>query len=320
MRSMRSARAAGIDVLCWESPRYPRALRQAPTAPPVLYLLGSMTDEARLPHPDVRSAAIVGTRRASGRGMAFARATATALADAEVTVVSGLAIGIDTAAHQGAVDAGGRTIAVLGGGVGRIHPPSNQALAARILASGGALMSEQPPDTVPVPYMFPERNRIISGLSRVVAVIEAGERSGASITAGHALEQGRDVYAAPGRPGDPKVAGTLKMLADGAQILTRHTDLAGVFRDDDDLAKARLEPPRGPVRHAGAKVGSHDPHAHSTDPVMLAFSELDEPNLEELARQTTLPVAVLLGRLTVLELRGTLMRTEEGRYRLRPQR
>lgn len=319
----RDASNAGLSLTCWESPAYPRALREAPDAPPVLYLQGSLAPEALLPAREVRSAAVVGTRRASDRGMAFARACAAALAAADVTVVSGLAIGIDTAVHEGTVRAAGRTVAVLGGGHGNVHPPSNEGLARRILAAGGALLSEHPPDTLPVAYMFPRRNRIISGLCRLVAVIEAGTRSGASITAGHALDQGRDVYAAPGRPGDPKVAGTLRMLAAGAQILTAPEDLVEAFRRTDErhathgadpVSKRGSRAPGG----GGNRQGPPGPtNASPADPVLVAFTELDAPDLEELAQHAALPVATVLGRLTSLELSGRVRRGADGRYYLR---
>ncbi|MBC8074998.1 MAG: DNA-protecting protein DprA, partial [Chloroflexales bacterium] len=184
------AEELGVRLLCIEDPDYPTLLSHAPGAPPLLYVRGTL-----LPKDDW-SLAVVGTRAPSPYGREATRRLVGDLAGAGLTIVSGLALGIDAAAHEAALDAGGRTLAVLACGVELAYPERNARLAERI-CQNGALISDYPIGTRPVPGNFPPRNRIISGLSRGVLVIEAGERSGALITVDFALEQGRDVFAVP---------------------------------------------------------------------------------------------------------------------------
>ena len=182
-----------MNVLTWKDRLYPPLLREVGDAPPVLYLYGKLTEADRF------ALAVVGTRNSSTYGQQVTQRMVTELAQGEVTIVSGLALGIDTIAHTAALDAGGRTIAVLASGLDIIYPPANRKLAHRIVESGqGVLVSEYPPGLQPDGKNFPARNRIISGLSLGVLVVEAPERSGALITAGFALKQGRDVFAIPG--------------------------------------------------------------------------------------------------------------------------
>ena len=182
-----------MTVLTWKDRQYPSLLRSIDDAPPVLYLYGKLTAA------DHFALAVVGTRNSSTYGLQVTQRMVSELARGNVTIVSGLALGIDTIAHTAALDAGGRTIAVLACGLDTIYPPDNRKLAHRIVESGqGVLMSEYPPGMRPDSNNFPARNRIISGLSLGVLVIEAPARSGALITAGCALKQGRDVFAIPG--------------------------------------------------------------------------------------------------------------------------
>ena len=197
---------------------YPGALREIPSAPLLLYVQGKA---GVLREPAV---AIVGSRRASLYGLGIAQKFAIELAQAGLAIVSGLARGIDTAAHQGALKSGGITVAVLGCGLSSIYPPENQKLAQSI-AERGAVISEFPMETIPASFNFPRRNRIISGLSKGVVVVEAALKSGALITSDFALEQGRDVFAVPGKIGDPAAAGTNRLIQQGAKLTTSIEDI-----------------------------------------------------------------------------------------------
>lgn len=191
-KDMARIEAAGVRVLTWGSEDYPERLRDVDDSPPVLYMLGEVSSA------DAWAVAIVGTRRATSYGREVAARLSAGLAEAGVSVISGLAKGVDTVAHNAALDAGGRTIAVLGSGVDVIYPYENRHLAQRIVDEGhGAVLSEYPIGTRPEPTNFPPRNRIISGLSLGVLVVEADEKSGALITVRFALEHGRDVFAVP---------------------------------------------------------------------------------------------------------------------------
>jgi len=197
---------------------YPAQLAGASAMPDALWIAGRILPE------DALAVAVVGSRRATHHGIAVAEDMARELAARGVTVVSGLARGIDSAAHRGALAAGGRTIAVLGSGLDVIYPPENGPLAERIAASG-ALVSQFEPGTPPLPYHFPERNRLIAGLALGVVVVEAAERSGASITAGFAADLGREVMAVPGRVTSPESRGTNRLIQDGAALVTGWADV-----------------------------------------------------------------------------------------------
>jgi DNA processing protein len=213
----------GIDLLTWDDARFPVLLRPLPDAPMVLFMRGS------LKRTDDRAVAIVGTREPTGSAVELAQALGRELAARNVTVISGLALGIDTAGHRGAIETG-RTIAVLGSGIRFIHPKENAELAEQIIGCG-AILSELHPNTPPKGQQLMARDRIISGLSRAVIVIEAGEKSGSLDTAAKAIKQGRLVYAVPGS------AGTDRLLAGGAQRL----DPAAM--NFDQLAAELNEPP-----------------------------------------------------------------------------
>ena len=197
---------------------FPEALRQVPGPPRCLYVIGRLPDMRR---PRV---AVVGARACSDYGKAMARTIGRTLARAKVQVVSGMAYGVDSLAQEGALAEGGETFAVLGCGVDVCYPRSSQELYRRILSSGGVI-SEFPPGTEPATWTFPTRNRLISGLADAVIVVEARIRSGSLITAEHALAQGRDIYAVPGRITDPLSAGTNRLIRDGAHPLVSMEDL-----------------------------------------------------------------------------------------------
>lgn len=209
---------AGIRVIIWGDPDYPRRLQEIASAPPVLYLRGTLApgDDAAI--------AIVGARRATAYGETVARELAAELARRGLCIVSGLARGIDAAAHRGALDAGGRTLAVLGSGLDQIYPAEHKGLAGEVVAHG-ALLTEFPLGTPPVRLNFPRRNRIISGLSLGVVVAEAGVDSGALITAHHALEQGREVFAVPGRVHARYSEGCNRLIKAGAKLVETWEDV-----------------------------------------------------------------------------------------------
>ena len=199
-------------------PGYPPPLAGVTSPPPLLYFRGEWVDA------DANAVGIVGSRACTGYGRKVTEQIARGLARAGVTVVSGLARGIDGVAHRAALDAGGRTVAVLAGGLSVIYPPEHAGLADDV-AAGGALLTETPMTVAPQPGMFPARNRIISALSRAVVVVEANVRSGALITARHALEQGREVYAVPGQVDSPASAGCLELIRNGARLVRSADDI-----------------------------------------------------------------------------------------------
>ena len=210
--------AAGAHVLTWNSSGYPPLLREIPDPPPVLYVKGTLAEE------DAWAVAVVGTRRASVYGREVTRQLTTALARSGITIVSGLARGIDGEAHRAALGAGGRTIAVLGCGIDHIYPPEHRKLAREIVAHG-ALVSDYPLGTKPEGRNFPPRNRLIAALTLGVVVVQAPARSGALITASCALEQGRDVFAVPGKAAGATSAGTHRLIKDGARLVDTAEDI-----------------------------------------------------------------------------------------------
>lgn len=223
------AEELGVGIVTLVDEEYPLLLREIEDPPIVLYVRG------KLPIDPARTIAIVGTRRGTRYGKMVAARFASQLATRGITVVSGLAAGIDTAAHEGVVDVGGRTVAVLGCGIDYPYPKRNQPLLERLVKAGAAL-SEYPLGTRPAPWTFPQRNRILSGLSRGVVVIQAPERSGSLITARLALEQGREVFAVPGNITTLTSAGTNRLIKDGAKLVETVEDVLAEF---PDLAKGR---------------------------------------------------------------------------------
>jgi DNA processing protein len=203
----------GGSLIRWSDDNYPANLRQIPDPPPFLYLRGT------LPAGETDCVAIVGARAASDAGLHMAHRVAMELALKRITVVSGLARGVDAQAHRGALEGNGRTIAVLGCGLDIIYPPEHRKLADSMLEQGGALLSELPLGSAPVPENFPVRNRLIAGLSLGVVVVEAAEKSGSLITARLALEQNRQVFAVPGSPLTGKTRGSNRLLKEGARLV-----------------------------------------------------------------------------------------------------
>jgi DNA processing protein len=273
---------AGVQVMTWNDACYPPNLRQAYNAPPLLYLRGSL--ETR----DEWAVAVVGTRRASVYGKEAARMICAGLTQAGVTVVSGMALGIDTEAHRACLDAGGRTIAVLGCGVDVVYPSRNSRLAAEIVERG-ALVSEYALGTQPEARNFPPRNRIISGLTLGTVVIEADMGSGALITAGFALEQGREVFAVPGNIFARASRGTNHLIQQGAKMVTQVGDVLEELNLTmvSEQAQARTVIPE-----------------NQTEAVLLERLSAEPIHVDALGRAVDLPIAQVTSTLALMELKG----------------
>lgn len=273
---------AGFTLLTLGDSEFPADLREIDSPPIVLYIWGEIRPEDRL------AAAIVGTRRATPYGKAVAREFAAGLAVSGVTIVSGLARGIDGIAHQAAVEVGGRTIAVLGSGVDQIYPPEHRKLASAIVQNG-AVISDYPLGTRPEGGNFPPRNRIISGLSLAVVVVQAGKRSGALITANFAADQGKDVFGVPGRIYDRGSQGTNRLISQGAFPATSVDDVLEVL-NLDAIARAAPKQAALPKNEAERQVLE----ALSAKPI----------HIDELSARCELPISELAACLSMLELRG----------------
>ena len=281
-REMEKLRRLGVQLLTLEDDRYPHQLRNIADPPPVLYLRGELLPEDEL------ALAIVGTRRPTVYGRQATELFARGLAENRVTVVSGLAKGIDTFAHRAALDGGGRTLAVLGSGLDIIYPGDNRRLAAEV-AERGALISEFPLGTQPDGVNFPRRNRIISGLSTATLVVEAGEASGALITAEFALEQGRDVFAVPGNIFSPASRGTNRLISEGAKPACELRDILEELNLDAavEQREVRTAVPESETEAAVLRCLSHEPL-----------------HIDEIRRAVCLPMSVVTSSLTMLELKG----------------
>jgi DNA processing protein len=297
-RAMDLMRERGIRLVSLEEPDYPAALRFLPVPPPVLFVRGDVGLLRRV------SVAIVGTRRATGYGRDVARWLGSSLGREGLVVVSGMARGVDTEAHIGCLEAGGRTVAVVGTGLDAPYPRENARLMERI-GGEGCLVSEFPPMTAPLPRNFPRRNRIISGLSAGVVVVEAPVRSGALITAGFALEQGKAVLAVPGPIWTEQSRGPLALLRDGAAPVLE-------IRDVTDAVGWR-----GPS--AGADRVASAPPADDSVPGSDLEGGLDYTfrHVDEIAARCGVAPAELLGRLLVLELSGAVEQRPGKYFRLR---
>jgi DNA processing protein len=276
---------------------YPALLAAIP-APPPLWVRGA------LGAGDALALAVVGSRRATPYGLEVAEQLASDLAARGVTIVSGLARGIDAAAHRGALAAGGRTLAVLGCGVDVAYPPEHRALAEEI-ARAGALVSQFAPGTPPLPHHFPVRNRTLAGLALGVIVVEAAERSGALITAGFAGDLGREVFAVPGRATSPASRGSHDLIRDGATLIRHWTDVV------DELP----EPWRSRVRDTRALDAPGATVANGDAKTMLTLLTADEPqHIERLIARARLDPARVCAALTALELDGHARQLDGQRW------
>jgi len=282
----------GIGIVTRDDPSYPSLLAEIPAPPPVLYTLGTLMPE------DCDAVAIVGTRRMTSYGREIAQAFARDLAVVGVTVVSGLARGIDGVAHEAALRAGGRTIAVLGSGVRNIYPPEHRKLAAQI-AEQGVVVSDFAPDTQPDGPNFPARNRIISGLSLGVVVVEAPDRSGALITVDFAADQGRDVFVVPGSVLSSRSAGGNRLLRDGARPVRSAEDVL------EDLNLVR--------RSEQAAVQQALP-LDDDERRVLAVLTADPQHIDDVAALANLPIAHAGAVLLTLELKGNVRNAGAQHY------
>jgi DNA processing protein len=291
-RELERIDATGAHSLTWESPGYPHLLLQTHAPPPLLYVKGELREE------DAWAVAVVGTRRASTYGREVTRRLAGALARNGITVVSGLARGIDGVAHRAALEAGGRTIAVFGCGIDHVYPAEHRQLAAQI-AANGALLSDYPLGTRPEGRNFPPRNRIISGLSLGVLVTNAAKSSGALITAEFAAEQGRDVFAVPGSILTQGSIGTNRLIQDGAKLVV------GV---EDILEELNLTMVAEQTRARQALPEDE------TEAALLNQLSAEPTHVDELQQQVDLPISQVTSTLALMELKGMVRQVGGMKY------
>ena len=284
--------AKGITVLIQTDENYPRRLQELEQPPPVLYMLGELTSE------DEWAVAVVGTRRVTAYGRQVAEDIAGTLARNGISVISGLARGIDSISHQAALHAGGRTIAVLGSGLDRIYPPENRRLAEQI-AAHGALISDYAPGTPPEASNFPPRNRLISGLSLAVVIVEAGQTSGALITAAFAADQGREVFAVPGNISSPGSKGTNRLIRDGAQPLL-HPEQVLEALELTMVAEQRTARVVLPADAVEAQLFE----ALGREPL----------HIDEIRSRTDLPIEKVTATLALMELKGMVRQVGGMQY------
>jgi DNA processing protein len=286
------ATSNGFRVLLSEDQEYPRRLKEIEQPPPVLFMRGDWRSE------DDLSVAIVGTRRTTAYGRQITEQLARTLASRGVTIISGLARGVDALAHTSALEAGGRTAAVLGCGVDRIYPPENRGLAQKIVRNG-ALLSDYPLGTPPEGGNFPPRNRIISGLASATVVVEAGETSGALITAEFAAEQGRDVFAVPGSILAPQSKGTNRLIQNGALPL---------LSADDILQRLGIG---APVEHPQA---AQMRPANAVEQQVFDALGVEPLHIDEIRNQTGLAIHKVTAALVMMELKGMVRQTGGTQY------
>ncbi len=283
-------------LITWDDDEYPALLRQVPDAPPVLYLRGRLIDA------DARALAVVGTRKPSHNGTKAAHQIAGQLAAQGVTIISGLAQGIDAAAHSGCLDHGGRTIAFMGTGIDSVYPQGHQKLAQRI-ADHGALLTEFPPGTSPERHNFPRRNRLMSGIALGVLVVEAPERSGALITARTAGEQGRDVFVIPASYFNATGRGSNRLIQDGAKIVINVEDILDELNISYENVQTAVEAQRIQP-------------ANDTEAALLNLLSSDPLHIDDIVRISGLPTAVVSSTLTLLELKGLAQLSGPMQYSL----
>lgn len=281
----------GICMVTAEDAEYPERLRPIYDAPYGLFVLG------QLPRSDRPAAAIVGARRCTHHGQIMAEKIGEQLARAGILVISGMAAGIDSSGHRGALQGGGETFAVLGCGVDICYPASNRTLYEEILSRGG-ILSEYPPGRAAKPFFFPLRNRIISGLSDLVLVVEAREKSGSLITMELALDQGKEVMAVPGRPDDPLSVGCNRLIREGAAIYTEVGDILSVLGIERKHKKA--ETLLCSLSDAELRI--------------LSLLSAEPKHLEQLSAESGLEISTLVALLLQLELKGCVRQVTAGQY------
>ena len=300
--AMEHCRRSGLEVLLESQPEYPRPLRRIHDAPPVLFASG------RIEPVDELAIAIVGTRHATAYGRMQATKIASGLARCGITIISGLARGIDGAAHQGALDANGRTIAVLGSGHDEMYPAEHTKLAQEV-AKAGCVLSEFPPWTKPRGPYFPQRNRLISGLSLGVLVIEAADRSGSLVTARHAMEQGREVFALPGPVSSRVSRGCHALIRDGAKLVENAEQ---IIDELGPLAESvRPSPEQDTVVRHPLELTLNEQEL-----TILGLIGTEPTSIDAIISRAELPVQRVLSTLSVLEMRR-LIRRLSGQFVIR---
>ena len=284
----------GIQAVVLTDDYYPKNLKEIFNPPAILYYRGSLN------FLDNICLAVVGTRKFSNYGQQVTEDIVSQLAKNNITIISGLALGIDAIAHKACLDAGGQTIAILGSGADKqcVYPSSNRYIAEKIIASGGGIISEYPIGTNPTKFSFPMRNRIVSGLSRAVLVIEAPESSGALITARYALDQNRDVWAVPGNIYNPNNQGTNKLIKDGAKLITSADDILQELNIQTVLTELQSSPPIDKVE----------------EKIIFDLLTREPLHIDKIKKMSTLDINVLLSTLTMLEIRGLIKDTGGKNY------
>lgn len=285
-------RERGVKIVPFTDAAYPRVLREIHDPPGVLFVRGELQGR------DGLSIAMVGARHATHYGIQQAERLAGSLARAGLTIISGLARGIDAAAHRGALEAGGRTLAVLGSGVLNVYPPEHDKLADQV-AAHGAVISELPPRMAPLSGAFPQRNRLISGLTLGVIVVEAALQSGALITARHAMEQGRDVFAVPGRVDSRMSRGCHRLIRDGAKLVETADD---VLEELGPLVAASPAATGQTVHHPAELL------LNEIETQVLQAVRIDPTTIDEVAAASKLPIPQVLATLSILEMRRLIGR------------
>ena len=300
-REMEYAEQMGVRLICAVEPDYPKYLKALDPPPPIISVLG---DISHLHRPCI---AIVGSRNASALGQKFAGQIAGELSEAGHVIVSGLARGIDRAAHYGALERG--TAAVLGGGIDHIYPRENTELYEEIRAKG-VIVSESPLGYRASAKDFPRRNRIISGLSRAVVVIEAAERSGTLITARYALEQNREVMAAPGSPLDPRTKGCNRLIRQGAHLIESSDDILDIL---NGLSTLDVFEPENPFIHGEFDTALDEKNIKEAEAIILGLLSPTPTHRDDIIRASNLPTALVHAVLTLLEINGEIEVEVDGR-------
>jgi DNA processing protein len=296
----RELESKGITMVSIHDEDYPVLLKNIYDPPLTLYIRGKLVRDELM-------VAIVGSRKASPYGADISESLAYGLAKRNITVISGMARGIDSCSHRGALEAGGRTVAVLGCGVDVVYPPENRKLM-KMIESSGAVISEYPPGTKPLPVNFIARNRIISGASAGTVIIEAGKRSGSLITAGYALEQGRDVFAVPGNIDSPGSKGTNRLIRDGAKIVTCV---------DDILEEIGVSfPGKEYVGGKDARI-KFNVSLDKDESAVVKMLERGVSHIDRISRETGLAIKELEPLLLLLEMKGIVQQSPGRVYRLR---
>ena len=300
---LQRCRQQGVRVVPFDDPEYPEAIRSIPDPPILLYVKGELREADQL------AVALVGARKATPYGIRIAERLAGSLARVGITVVSGLARGIDAAAHRGAIRAGGRTVAVLGNGLGSIYPPEHAELADEV-AANGALLSESCMEQLPLAGLFPQRNRLIAGLSLGIVVVEAAPRSGSLSTAQHAMEQNREVFAVPGPIDNLGSRGCHALIRDGAKLVETVDD---ILEELGPLARAvRIEAETtsgatAPTRRAELSLSDHE---------RALLGQLDDlpRGVDELIGRSGLGPSQVMSTLAILEMRRLIKRAPGNQF------